>query len=54
MVYARRGDMGNRIRSLWSYNQIENIICDGYIAWSKEQIDEARKDALSNVGEYVS
>lgn len=35
-------------------HRIENIICDGYIAWSKEQIDEARKDALSNVGEYVS
>lgn len=33
---------------------IADIICDGYIAWSKEQIDEARVSALDNVGEYVS
>lgn len=34
---------------------VEDIECDyEYIAWSKEQIDEARVSALSHVGDYIN
>lgn len=32
---------------------IKDIICDGYVKWDKETIDNARESALRNVGEYV-
>jgi len=32
---------------------IEDIICGDYVNWDKETIDDARKSALRNVGEYI-